>query len=857
MSRLIVRGLPSYLTDARLREHFSQKGAVTDVKLMRRPDGTSRKFGFVGYRSDDEAQQALDYFNRTFIDTSRISVELAKKIGDEELTQQREERRNKRNAAASQEASTSTSTSDARKRKADKSDPKQEDGSGKKKSKKGGAISFEEFMSVMQPKAKRKAWQNEDAPPEQTMQDIVAPEHAIEKKAARKAQKKADAQAAAVSAAEAETTAQQDSPSESTPEPDAAANDVGLTDEEYMRLRMKHKVGTDLDTLQESSSAPQFEQSDDEKDDAEAAAADSDFDAEDEQVKDEDFERKQAQMQRNAQLAAEKNQKLIDQIMDSGRLFIRNLPFAANEDDIQSFFESFGTVKQVHIPLDKQTKASKGLAFVSFSDPSHALAAYRAKDGSTFQGRLLHLLPAVNKDAPAEAADSKKSATLKQARAEQKKQDAAKDFNWSMLYMSSDAVASSIADRLGVSKSDILNPGADGGADNAAVRLALAETRIIQETKEFFSQEGIDVDAFDGKGARSDTTILVKNIPYGTSVEEVEKLFADHGEVDKVLIPPSGTIAIVEMPVVSEARVAFRSIAYKRFKGGILYLEKAPVGLLTPNAGEKNVKQAPIVGKSIETSNPASNLDNAEAAVDGATLYIKNLSFSTTDERLASAFSGLSDFAFARIQTKPDPRRPGARLSMGYGFVGFKSVDGAQKAQKAMDAKVIDGHTLVVTFARRNAESSTTVSNSSSGSTKILIKNLPFEATKRDIRQLFSSQGQLKSVRLPKKFDNTTRGFGFVEYTTVREAQSAMEALKHTHLLGRHLVLQWSKVGESSEEQVEMQRSKTKQHFVNDGDAAGMGGDKGKRAKIKLNSAQISDAVKKAKQKRDDVEDDE
>lgn len=372
MSRLIVRGLPSYLTDARLREHFSQKGAVTDVKLMRRPDGTSRKFGFVGYRSDDEAQQALDYFNRTFIDTARISVELAKKIGDEELAQQREQRRNKRNAAASQEASTSTSTSDARKRKADKSDPKQEDGGGKKKSKKGGAISFEEFMSVMQPKAKRKAWQNEDAPPEQTMQDIVAPEQAIEKKAARKAQKKADAQAAAVSAAEAEaeTTAQQDSPSESTPEPDAAANDVGLTDEEYMRLRMKHKVGTDLDTLQESSSAPQFEQSDDEKDDAEAAAADSDSDAEDEQVKDEDFERKQAQMQRKAQLAAEKDQKLVDQIMDSGRLFIRNLPFAANEDDIQSFFESFGTVKQVSCLGNAATIATAIRTFVALCDDS-------------------------------------------------------------------------------------------------------------------------------------------------------------------------------------------------------------------------------------------------------------------------------------------------------------------------------------------------------------------------------------------------------------------------------------------------------------------------------------------------------
>ncbi len=45
-------------------------------------------------------------------------------------------------------------------------------------------------MSVMQPKSKRKAWQNEDALPEQTMEDITAPVEAIEKKAAKKAQNK-------------------------------------------------------------------------------------------------------------------------------------------------------------------------------------------------------------------------------------------------------------------------------------------------------------------------------------------------------------------------------------------------------------------------------------------------------------------------------------------------------------------------------------------------------------------------------------------------------------------------------------------------------------------------------------------
>ena len=55
-----------------------------------------------------------------------------------------------------------------------------------------------------------------------------------------------------------------------------------------------------------------------------------------------------------------------------------------------------------------------------------------------------------------------------------------------------------------------------------------------------------------------------------------------------------------------------------------------------------------------------------------------------------------------------------------------------------------------------------------------------------------SSHGQLKSVRLPKKFDHRSRGFAFLEFVTRQEAENAYAALKHTHLLGRHLVLQWA-----------------------------------------------------------------
>lgn len=78
MSRLIVKNLPSNLTHERLRKHFEQQGAppgtITDIKIARKPDGTSRRFAFVGYKTDKEAAAARDWFDRTFINSARLSV---------------------------------------------------------------------------------------------------------------------------------------------------------------------------------------------------------------------------------------------------------------------------------------------------------------------------------------------------------------------------------------------------------------------------------------------------------------------------------------------------------------------------------------------------------------------------------------------------------------------------------------------------------------------------------------------------------------------------------------------------------------------------------------------------------------
>lgn len=46
-SRLIVKNIPKYTTEAELKERFSKFGKVTDVKILFRGN-THRRFCFVG-----------------------------------------------------------------------------------------------------------------------------------------------------------------------------------------------------------------------------------------------------------------------------------------------------------------------------------------------------------------------------------------------------------------------------------------------------------------------------------------------------------------------------------------------------------------------------------------------------------------------------------------------------------------------------------------------------------------------------------------------------------------------------------------------------------------------------------------
>jgi len=74
-TRVFVSGLPPSCSNDQLRNHFAARFQVTDAHVL-----PKRRMGFVGFKSHDAAQEAVKYFDRTFLKMSKISVDIARPV---------------------------------------------------------------------------------------------------------------------------------------------------------------------------------------------------------------------------------------------------------------------------------------------------------------------------------------------------------------------------------------------------------------------------------------------------------------------------------------------------------------------------------------------------------------------------------------------------------------------------------------------------------------------------------------------------------------------------------------------------------------------------------------------------------
>ncbi len=83
-------------------------------------------------------------------------------------------------------------------------------------------------------------------------------------------------------------------------------------------------------------------------------------------------------------------------------IYVGNLAYEIEREDLNEVFSEYGTVKRVHIPTDRETGRARGFAFVEMESEAEEDKAIETLDGAEWLNRQLK----VNKARPRENRNS-------------------------------------------------------------------------------------------------------------------------------------------------------------------------------------------------------------------------------------------------------------------------------------------------------------------------------------------------------------------------------------------------------------------------------------------------------------------
>ena len=417
-------------------------------------------------------------------------------------------------------------------------------------------------------------------------------------------------------------------------------------------------------------------------------------------------------------------------LMDHGRIYVTNIAHSSTSEEIEEWFSQFGAVREVHLVMDEDLGRPRGIAFVTFVFPKDAIKAVSEGNGKYFQGRVLHMDPAVEKQKKqvAGGGEDKKQGRMtdfQRKRLEQKIANASDAVHtWNLLYTSANAAAAAMADQIeSIDRSDILL--GKSGKDDVAVRAAIAETEIISQTKEWLITQGVNPAAFERKGSsvlnsavgkdikRSNDTIIIKHLPTDVELDSLRFMFTRNGEtLIKFLISPSRTVAIAQFADPGSAKRSFTANAFRKYKASPLYLEWAPQGTFMNDAvsrEDEKVEEPQVVEEDIEEPAPvaierdAATMAQIRQDLDGVQtcrLCVRNVAFEATTKDLRKLFGAYGRVVAVRLPTKMaasgDASTGIRKQHRGFAFVEFTSRAEMAKAYEALQSTHLYGRKLVL-----------------------------------------------------------------------------------------------------------------------------------------------------------------
>jgi len=148
-------------------------------------------------------------------------------------------------------------------------------------------------------------------------------------------------------------------------------------------------------------------------------------------------------------------------------------------------------------------------------------------------------------------------------------------------------------------------------------------------------------------------------------------------------------------------------------------------------------------------------------------------------------------------RSKSEPKKP-EKKSFWQSVVGFFKGDSPEpekkpasrsrnSSTKSSDSKSKPKQTRSKSSVRKPEKVEVT-------SPRLYVGNLSFDATESDLEELFAGTGQVQSAEVVcNKHTHRSKGFAFVELTSIDEAKHAVETLHDQEYMGRKLVVSGAK----------------------------------------------------------------
>ncbi|XP_063023179.1 nucleolin isoform X2 [Melospiza melodia melodia] len=258
----------------------------------------------------------------------------------------------------------------------------------------------------------------------------------------------------------------------------------------------------------------------------------------------------------------------------------------------------------------------------------------------------------------------------------------------------------------------------------------------------------------EDKKVRDARTLFLKNLPYRITEDAIREVFENAVEV-RIVMNKDGSskgMAYIEFKTEAEANKALEEKQGTEIEGRAVVIDFT---------GEKSQQE--------------------HQKGESKTLIVNNLSYAATEITLQEVFKKASSIKVPQNnQGRPK----------GYAFVDFATTEDAREALNSYNNTEIEGRTIRLEFSTQKGNANARGGFGQQSKT-LFVRGLSEDTTEETLRESF--EGSISARIVTDRDTGSSKGFGFVDFSSAEDAKAAKEAMEDGEIDGNKVILDFAK----------------------------------------------------------------